>query len=77
MRRAKALRGLEDGVSHLVHRVSNHLAGISGFAQLLLERDLEEAARRDAEVILKEAQKAIEVVREMASLLDSLKDSVA
>jgi two-component system NtrC family sensor kinase len=49
-------------VSGVAHELNNPLTGIMGFAQLLLLRDLEDAARRQVETIYSEAERASKIV---------------
>ena len=49
-------------VSGVAHELNNPLTGIMGFAQLLLLRDLEEAARKQVETIYAEAERASKIV---------------
>ncbi len=49
-------------VSGVAHELNNPLTGIMGFAQLLLLRDLEDAARKQVETIYAEAERASKIV---------------
>src|SRR3990172_4733642 len=52
-------------VSGVAHELNNPLTGITGFAQLLLARDLDEATRRDVEIIYTEAERASKIVQNL------------
>ncbi|OGO49734.1 MAG: hypothetical protein A2148_09835 [Chloroflexi bacterium RBG_16_68_14] len=54
-------------VSGVAHELNNPLTGITGFAQLLLARDLDEATRRDVEIIYTEAERASKIVQNLLS----------
>jgi len=55
-------------VSGVAHEVNNPLTAILGFADLLIENpDLPESARRDLRVILQEAQRTKQIVRNLLS----------
>ena len=54
-------------VSGVAHELNNPLTGIMGFAQLLLMRDLDPAARREAETIFAEAERASKIVQNLLS----------
>jgi len=49
-------------VSGVAHELNNPLTGITGFAQLLLLRDLDETSRRHVETIYAEAERASKIV---------------
>jgi len=49
-------------VSGVAHELNNPLTGIMGFAQLLLLRELDDAARRQVETIYAEAERAAKIV---------------
>ena len=49
-------------VSGVAHELNNPLTGITGFAQLLLLRDLDETSRKQVETIYAEAERASKIV---------------
>jgi signal transduction histidine kinase/CheY-like chemotaxis protein len=54
-------------VSGVAHELNNPLTGIMGFAQLLLMRNLEPEAHREAETIFTEAERASKIVQNLLS----------
>jgi len=54
-------------VSGVAHEVNNPLTAILGFADLLLQRDLDEGARRELRVIVHEAQRTKQIVQNLLS----------
>ncbi|MDI6857752.1 MAG: ATP-binding protein [Dehalococcoidia bacterium] len=52
-------------VSGVAHELNNPLTGVTGFAQLLLARDLDAQTRRDVETIYGEAQRAAKIVENL------------
>lgn len=54
-------------VSGVAHELNNPLAGISGFAQLLLTMPLDEEARRHVQTIQDEADRATRIVQNLLS----------
>lgn len=54
-------------VSGVAHELNNPLTGIMGFAQLLLLCDLDATARRQAETIYDEAERASKIVQNLLS----------
>jgi two-component system NtrC family sensor kinase len=54
-------------VSGVAHELNNPLTGVTGFAQLLLARDLDEQTRRDVEIIYSEAERAAKIVENLLS----------
>ncbi len=54
-------------VAGVAHEINNPLTGVLGFAQLLQTRDIDEQARRDAESISREAERATRIVRHLLS----------
>jgi two-component system NtrC family sensor kinase len=54
-------------VSGVAHELNNPLTGVTGFAQLLLARDLDEQTRRDVETIYGEAERAAKIVENLLS----------
>ncbi|MEX0786536.1 MAG: histidine kinase dimerization/phospho-acceptor domain-containing protein, partial [Dehalococcoidia bacterium] len=54
-------------VSGVAHELNNPLTGITGFAQLLLGRDLDERTKRDVETIHSEAERAAKIVQNLLS----------
>jgi len=55
-------------VASIVHELNNALSGILGYSQLLLQRDLEPAIRRDLEQMFHEAQRISRVVESLLKL---------
>jgi two-component system NtrC family sensor kinase len=54
-------------VSGVAHELNNPLTGVTGFAQLLLSRDLDEQTRHDVETIYSEAERAAKIVQNLLS----------
>ena len=54
-------------VSGVAHEVNNPLTAILGFADLLLQRDLAEDARKEVQVIVHEAQRTKQIVQNLLS----------
>ena len=54
-------------VAGVAHEINNPLTGVIGFAQLLQTRDIDEQARKDAESIYREAERATRIVRHLLS----------
>ncbi|MHB1325349.1 MAG: ATP-binding protein [Thermoleophilia bacterium] len=54
-------------VAGVAHEINNPLTGVLGFAQLLQTRDIDDQARRDAESISREAERATRIVRHLLS----------
>jgi signal transduction histidine kinase len=54
-------------VSGVAHELNNPLTGIMGFAQLLLQRDLDDTTKRDMETIYAEAERAAKIVQNLLS----------
>ena len=54
-------------VSGVAHELNNPLTGVTGFAQLLLTRDLDEQTRRDVQTIYSEAERAAKIVQNLLS----------
>jgi two-component system, NtrC family, sensor kinase len=54
-------------VSGVAHELNNPLTGIMGFAQLLLQRGLDETTKRDMETIYSEAERAAKIVQNLVS----------
>ncbi|MGB2695373.1 MAG: ATP-binding protein [Dehalococcoidia bacterium] len=52
-------------VSGVAHELNNPLTGITGFAQLLLARELDERTRNDVETIYGEAERAAKIVQNL------------
>ncbi len=51
----------------IAHEINNPLAAVMGFAQLVLQRDLEPSVRQDLEKILAEAKRASKIVANLQS----------
>jgi len=54
-------------VSGVAHELNNPLTGVTGFAQLLLNRNLDDQTRRDVETIYSEAERAAKIVQNLLS----------
>ncbi len=54
-------------VAGVAHEINNPLTGVIGYAQLLQSRDIDERARKDAEGIYREAERAGRIVRHLLS----------
>ncbi|HUS82961.1 MAG TPA: ATP-binding protein [Dehalococcoidia bacterium] len=54
-------------VSGVAHELNNPLTGVTGFAQLLLNRDLDEQTRHDVQTIYSEAERAAKIVQNLLS----------
>jgi two-component system, NtrC family, sensor kinase len=54
-------------VSGVAHEVNNPLTAILGFADLLLQRELNEDARKEVQVIMHEAQRTKQIVQNLLS----------
>ena len=54
-------------VSGVAHELNNPLTGVTGFAQLLLTRDLDDQTRHDVEIIYSEAERAAKIVENLLS----------
>lgn len=54
-------------VSGVAHELNNPLTGISGFAQILLARDIDERSRHEVETIQGEAERAAKIVQNLLS----------
>lgn len=54
-------------VSGVAHEINNPLTGVLGYAQLLAARDIDEKAKNDAEGIMREAERATRIVRQLLS----------
>lgn len=67
-RQAAWQRAREKLIATAVHEVNNSLAGALGFAQLLLDRELSQEARRDVDVICRESQQVVETLRRLGAL---------
>lgn len=52
-------------VSSVVHEINNALSGISGYAQLLLEADLPDAAKADLQCVYEESLRAAKVAHNL------------
>jgi len=59
---------LEELIATAVHEVNNSLTGALGFTQLLLDRELGQDARRDADVIYRESQRVVILLRRLGAL---------
>ena len=54
-------------VSGVAHELNNPLTGVTGFAQLLLNRDLDEQTRNAVQTIYSEAERAAKIVQNLLS----------
>ena len=60
-----------DGIRSLIHRLNNHLTLVVGYGQLLLGKANDQDVRKDVTLIVSEAEKASQVVRDLLSLVRS------
>ena len=66
LRQSEKLAALGELVAGVAHELNNPLAGISAFAQLLLEEEaLDEDQRESARLIKREADRAVGVIRDL------------
>ena len=65
LRQSEKLAALGELVAGVAHELNNPLAGISAFAQLLLEEELDDDQRESARLIKREADRAVGVIRDL------------
>jgi two-component system, NtrC family, sensor kinase len=65
LRQSEKLAALGELVAGVAHELNNPLAGISAFAQLLLEEELSVDQRESARLIKREADRAVGVIRDL------------
>ncbi len=73
--RAEGLITLGHVAAQAAHKLNSCLAVIQGYAQLLLEEDLDDETKATIGKIDKEAQKAAEVVAQLANLAKQERES--
>ena len=56
----------------VAHELNNSLAGVLGFSQLMMSRELSPSAMEDMEKIIEEAQRASKVVQHLLSTLENV-----
>ena len=62
---SERLASLGELISGVAHELNNPLASVLGFSQLLLTEDLNDSARRDVEVIIREATRCQKIVQNL------------
>lgn len=65
LRQSEKLAALGELVAGVAHELNNPLAGISAFAQLLLEDELPEEQRESVRLIKRESDRAVSVIRDL------------
>ncbi len=72
---SEKLAGIGTLASGIAHEINNPLAGIVGFAEILMNEKNQEKTRKYAKIILKEAERTANIIRWLSSYSRQAKDS--